>query len=69
MDKRYIKGPGRYGSQQKQFYGKCDVRLDKKELMMLEELSKSRGVTKSDIMRRALKDFYRWNTEDGVNIE
>ena len=36
------------------FYGKCDVRLDKKELEMLDHLSELNEVTRSDIMRRAL---------------
>ena len=45
------------------FYGKCDVRLDKQELVMLEHLSELDEVTKSDIMRRALSDYYMFNTE------
>ena len=45
------------------FYGKCDVRLDKQELNMLEHLSELNEVTKSDIMRRALRDYYMFNTE------
>ena len=45
------------------FYGKCDVRLDKQELIMLEHLSELNEVTKSDIMRRALRDYYMFNTE------
>ena len=45
------------------FYGKCDVRLDKQELVMLEHLSELNEVTKSDIMRRALRDYYMFNTE------
>ena len=46
------------------FYGKCDVRLDKQELVMLEHLSELNEVTKSDIMRRALRDYYMFNTEN-----
>lgn len=45
------------------FYGKCDVRLDKKELEMLVHLSELNEVTRSDIMRRALRDYYKFNTD------
>ena len=45
------------------FYGKCDVRLDKKELEMLDHLSELNEVTRSDIMRRALRDYYKFNTD------
>ena len=44
--------------------GKCDVRLTKEENNMLNELSERNGVSRSDIMRRALKDFHRFNTEE-----
>ena len=43
--------------------GKCDVRLSTEELGMLERLSDANGVTKSDIMRKALRDFYKFNSE------
>ena len=43
--------------------GKCDVRLTAKELEMLRELADANGVTKSDIMRDALRSFHRWCTE------
>lgn len=46
------------------YSGKCDVRLDKQELNMLERLSDANGVTKSDIMRKALRDFYKFNTDE-----
>lgn len=46
------------------YSGKCDVRLDTQELNMLDSLSNERGVTRSDIMRRALRDFYKFNKED-----
>ena len=45
------------------FTGKCDVRLDKQELAMLDHLSELNEVTRSDIMRRALRDYYRFNTD------
>lgn len=43
--------------------GKCDVRLSSKELQMLHELADTNDVTKSDIMRQALRFFHRWCTE------
>lgn len=43
--------------------GKCDVRLSGKELQMLHELASANDVTKSDIMRQALRFFHRWCTE------
>lgn len=48
-----------------QFLGKCDVRLDERELNMLAELSERNGVTRSDIMRRALRDFWKFNSPGG----
>lgn len=47
----------------KVYSGKCDVRLDKQELSMLNRLSEANGVTRSDVMRRALRDYYRYNTD------
>ena len=43
--------------------GKCDVRLSADELKMLHELASNNDVTKSDIMRQALRFFHRWCTE------
>jgi hypothetical protein len=43
--------------------GKCDVRLSTEELGMLEQLADRNGVTKSDIMRKALRDFHKFNSE------
>ena len=42
------------------YSGKFDARLDKQELVMLDHLSDLNGVTKSDVMRRALRDYYRF---------
>ena len=53
-------GRPRYSST---FTGKCDVRLDKQELAMLDHLSELNEVTRSDIMRRALRDYYKFNTD------
>ena len=41
---------------------KCDVRLNAEERRMLEELAERNEVSNSDIMRRALKDFYKFNS-------
>lgn len=46
------------------FSGKCDVRLDAQELNMLDRLASRNEVTRSEIMRKALRDFYRWNSEE-----
>lgn len=43
---------------------KCDVRLNAEENDMLNELAERNEVTRSTIMRKALKDFYKFNTED-----
>lgn len=44
------------------YSGKCDVRLDKKEDSMLNHLAELNGVTRSDVMRRALRDYFKFNT-------
>ena len=46
------------------YEGKCDIRLDREELEMLQELSDRNDTTKSSVMRKALRDFYRFNTEE-----
>jgi hypothetical protein len=63
------RSPGRpKGTSKKNFQGKCDVRLTAEEDRMLTNLSKLKGVTRSDIMRKALRDFHLFNTEGGHNI-
>lgn len=44
------------------YAGKCDVRLSAEEDTMLDKLSNNNGVTRSDVMRRALRDFYKFNS-------
>lgn len=56
------------GASKRNFHGKCDVRLDKQELSMLSQLAERNDVTRSDIMRKALRDYYLFNTEDGVEV-
>ena len=46
------------------FSGKCDVRLTKKENDMLNELAEKNGVSRSDVMRTALKELHRFNSEE-----
>ena len=45
------------------FSGKCDVRLTKKENEMLNYLAEKNDASRSDIMRTALKELYKFNTE------
>lgn len=47
----------------KAFSGKCDVRLTKKENDMLNYLAERNEVSRSDVMRKALKDLYIFNTD------
>lgn len=46
------------------FFGKCDVRLTKQEDLELSRLAEQNGVTRSEIMRKALKDFVKFNSEE-----
>ena len=59
---RRKKGPGRpkYSGA---YRDKCDVRLNKEESAMLDHLSELNEVSRSDIMRKALKELYKFNTD------
>ena len=46
------------------FSGKCDVRLTKKENEMLNYLAERNEASRSDNMRTALKELYKFNTEE-----
>ena len=46
------------------YTGKCDVRLSSEEDSALSRLAERNGVSRSDIMRKALRDFVRWNEEE-----
>ena len=46
------------------FTGKCDVRLSAAEDSALSRLAKKNGVSRSDVMRRALSDFLKFNSEE-----
>ena len=59
---RRKKGPGRpkYSGA---YRDKCDVRLNKEESAMLDHLSELNEVSRSDVMRKALKELYKFNTD------
>lgn len=63
-DRGRRKGPGRpkYTGRYKD---KCDVRLNKEESAMLDHLSELNDASRSDVMRKALKEFYKFNTDKG----
>lgn len=48
----------------KNLRGKCDVRLSAQEDLELSRLAEKNGVTRSEIMRKALKDFLAFNNEE-----
>lgn len=62
-NKQGKKGPGRpkYSGS---YRDKCDVRLNKEESAMLDHLADVNEVSRSQIMRKALKDFYKFNTDE-----
>ena len=55
-----------YADNRKKNYsgGKVDVRLSRAENSILDELAERNNVSRSDIMRRALGDFYKFNSSD-----
>jgi hypothetical protein len=46
------------------FSGKCDVRLTAEENNILDSLANRNKVSRSDVMRKALRDFWKFNSED-----
>lgn len=56
-----LRRPGR-PNEKISYSGKCDVRLSAEENNMLDKLSRDNNVTRSDVMRRALKDYFRFVT-------
>lgn len=62
-DERRKRGPGRPKYTGK-YKDKCDVRLNKEESAMLDHLSELNEVSRSDIMRTALRELYLFNTDD-----
>ncbi len=62
-DERYFKrkqGRPRWTGER---VSKCDVRLNKEEELMLDMLADRYEASRSTIMRKALRDFYKFNTE------
>lgn len=58
-----LKRPG--GENRKQsFSGKCDIRLTAEENNKLDTLAERNGVSRSDVMRRALADFWKFNSSE-----
>lgn len=45
------------------FTGKCDVRLTAEEDNALSRLAERNETSRSEVMRKALRDFVRWNEE------
>lgn len=43
---------------------KCDVRLTREEDRMLDRLADRNGESRGAVMRKALRDFYKFNTEE-----
>lgn len=64
---RRKRGPGRPKYTGK-YKDKCDVRLNKEESAMLDHLSALNDVSRSDVMRKALKEMYKFNTGIGDDI-
>lgn len=60
-EERKIKRPGRPNNS-KSYSGKCDVRLSSEENNMLDILAERNRVSRSDVMRKALKDFWKFNS-------
>lgn len=58
-----LKKPG-VGNRKVSFSGKCDVRLSAKEDSALSDLAERNNVSRSDIMRRALRDFIKFNSDE-----
>lgn len=47
------------------YKGKCDVRLTAEEDFALSRLAEKNEVTRSDVMRRALRDYLKFNESSG----
>ena len=60
--KREIRGYRQPKDAETLSYSKCDIRLTKRENDMLNELAERNGVSRSDVMRRALLNEYKWNS-------
>jgi predicted HicB family RNase H-like nuclease len=62
-NERKIRKPGR-GDERKSYSGKCDVRLSSEEDSILNALASRNNVSRSDVMRKALRDFWKFNSDE-----
>lgn len=69
-EKRTIRGPGKgrpKGTgvrQQEVRWYKCDIRLNSDENAVLDKMADRYEVSRSDIMRRALRDYAKFTMEE-----
>ena len=58
-----LRKPGR-PNEKVSYSGKCDVRLTAEENSILDSLANRNNVSRSDVMRKALLDFWKFNSEE-----
>lgn len=63
-DGKFSKPGGERYSGSKVKRGKCDVRLTAQEDLELSRLAEKNGVTRSEIVRKALRDFIMFNSSE-----
>ena len=69
-EKRMVRGPGSgrakgVGNKQQAIkYHKCDVRLDNFENAALDRLAERYETSRSDVVRKALRDFIKFTVEE-----
>lgn len=59
-----LRKPGRSNEKKNYYGGKVDVRLSVEEDSMLDSLAERNNVSRSDIVRRALRDFWKFNSDE-----
>ena len=63
-NERTVRGPGRPEGSGKRggttYHGKCDVRLSLEEDNALNRLAEKYETTRSEVMRKALRDLDKW---------
>lgn len=57
-----LRRPGRLTKDK--FSGKCDVRLSAEEDNILNILAQRNNVSRSDVVRKALRDFWKFNSDE-----
>lgn len=53
-----------FNNRKERFSGKCDIRLTKQEDNILNTLANRNNVSRSEIMRKALLDFWKFNSDE-----